>query len=292
MSATLTLKSALDFQRAFHVEPEIVAECSEQASIGLGLYAWSTPKLEGFQLGVTDDLVIALHMGGSRRVRALHDGTRSRSRSLPGLLTVLPAGRAAAFITDGSVDLVSLHIPSRALDPARRWLSRFAFQDAYACAAMGAMLHAAGTPALGRNEYLARIAEALLLHLAYGDRLASSRRRSAATRTSGDKVLVPALDYIDANLGMPLDIDSLARQAHLSRSAFLRRFRRACGLSPHQYVTARRVATAQALLTRPGLDLAFVAYELGFASQSHFTAVFRQATGITPLQFRLRAAQK
>ena len=54
------------------------------------------------------------------------------------------------------------------------------------------------------------------------------------------------------------------------------------GLSLHRYVTQMRLRSAVDLVLTPGVRLAGIAHELGFASQSHFTTAFRELFGITP----------
>lgn len=51
----------------------------------------------------------------------------------------------------------------------------------------------------------------------------------------------------------------------------------------------RRIDRAKILLSVAKLSPAEVAYQVGFANQSHFTAQFRKAVGMTPKQFRDRA---
>jgi AraC-like DNA-binding protein len=57
---------------------------------------------------------------------------------------------------------------------------------------------------------------------------------------------------------------------------------------PHQYVVARRVERAQALLLRAdrGLSLSEIATRAGFADQSHFCNHFKRLVGVTPRRFR------
>src|SRR5262249_12785880 len=58
------------------------------------------------------------------------------------------------------------------------------------------------------------------------------------------------------------------------------------GLAPHQYVLEQRIDRAKTLLSETALSLTEIAYRLGFASQSHFTAVFRRLTSTTPEAYR------
>ena len=104
-----------------------------------------------------------------------------------------------------------------------------------------------------------------------------------------DRRLARVVDYVEAHLERPMAADELAGVAHISLFHFSRAFKAAAGLSPHAYVTARRVERAKRML---GTDasLSEVAYACGFASQSHFGEVFRRGTGLTPGAWRAEAA--
>ena len=93
-------------------------------------------------------------------------------------------------------------------------------------------------------------------------------------------------DFICARLSSKITIEELAECAQLSVGHFNRAFRDIYGVSPHKYLTDRRIAHASALLRETDLPISRVAAETGFASSSHFGAVFRRQTGQTPLYFR------
>ena len=73
--------------------------------------------------------------------------------------------------------------------------------------------------------------------------------------------------------------------AGLSRYHFLRAFRRETGVTPHAYLTGRRIAAAKALLAGDQ-PLSEVALACGFYDQSHFSRSFKGCTGLTPGQYR------
>jgi AraC family transcriptional regulator len=98
-------------------------------------------------------------------------------------------------------------------------------------------------------------------------------------------VLARVLDYISANLGRDLTIIELAAIANMSPHHFSLRFKRSVGLAPHQWVMRARVHEAERLLRTRSMSVAEVALTLGFASQTHFTDVFRRATGATPRHY-------
>lgn len=95
-------------------------------------------------------------------------------------------------------------------------------------------------------------------------------------------------DYIEEHLADDLAIATLAALILMSQFHFARAFKAATGESPHRYVTGRRIERAKLLLGATQLSAAEIAYQLGFANQSHFTAQFRKALGITPKQFRAK----
>ncbi len=94
------------------------------------------------------------------------------------------------------------------------------------------------------------------------------------------------LRHIREHLSGKITLAELARIAGTSRHHFVRRFKTACGVTPYQYVLACRVEQAKHLLSSSEMTLAQIAYEVGFASQSHFHTTFLKLTGTTPDSFR------
>lgn len=294
MTRALGVESAETYKEAFRSQPEVAAET--QSANRVGVYGWKTPPMEGFALPESDALVVALHLGGSRCVRAITEQGLSRSYSAPGLVTILPPGKAAAFRTEGSISLVTLHVPRSALGvvqaeglhtPNLSQLSNFAFRDAYISAGMEALLRAARSRGGDQTHYVAKVSEALLAHLArWSVGTDSGASRTVADCRLGCTSLSELLAFVDKGLSGKLSLDTLATRAGLSRAAFTRTFRASVGLSPHQYLSERRIEAAKRLLLETDFDLAYIAQETGFSSQSHFTGVFRDTVGCTPARFR------
>jgi AraC-like DNA-binding protein len=105
--------------------------------------------------------------------------------------------------------------------------------------------------------------------------------------------LARAREYVRAHVAAPLSLDGLARVACLSKFHFLRAFTRAYGVSPREYQMQRRLALARTLV-EAGEALSSVAYDTGFADQSHLTRRFKQAFGMTPGAYarQARATQR
>ena len=96
------------------------------------------------------------------------------------------------------------------------------------------------------------------------------------------------IELIEANLDRPIGLDDLAAVGGLSPYHFSRMFKLTTGETPYRYVRARRLDRARTLLARTTLPLAEIALACGFANQSHFTAAFGRAGGLSPGEYRRR----
>jgi AraC-like DNA-binding protein len=90
-----------------------------------------------------------------------------------------------------------------------------------------------------------------------------------------------ARDYLRAHSTEPVTIGELADMMGLAESHLIRAFHREFGLPPHAYQMRLRLAAASELLSR-GLSVSTVAFECGFADQSHLSRNFRTVYGLTP----------
>ncbi|MEO1128082.1 MAG: AraC family transcriptional regulator [Planctomycetota bacterium] len=101
-----------------------------------------------------------------------------------------------------------------------------------------------------------------------------------------DDAVRAALDLIEDNLDQPPSLEEMASAAHLSVRQFCRRFETAMGRTAHDYMAARRVERAKAMLFEPELPISTVAEQVGFASSATFSRWFRQRVGCSPGAFR------
>jgi AraC-like DNA-binding protein len=94
--------------------------------------------------------------------------------------------------------------------------------------------------------------------------------------------------YIDRHYARPLTVPQLARLARLSRFHFIRAFRAETGVTPHQYVRARRIERARELLVTTPMPVTEICDVVGFHSLGSFSALFRRVTGEAPAAYRAR----
>ena len=80
--------------------------------------------------------------------------------------------------------------------------------------------------------------------------------------------------------------DAIAAAEGMSASTLRRHFRRAMGLSVHQYVIRRRVEKARSLLCESDLPIKAIADSLGYENQFYFSRQFREVMGVSPGLFR------
>jgi transcriptional regulator GlxA family with amidase domain len=96
------------------------------------------------------------------------------------------------------------------------------------------------------------------------------------------------ITYLHENFAERLSTDELAEMAGLSVSHFERRFRRAFGSSPRQYLVRIRVEHAARMLLETDKTVSEVAHECGFYDHAHFSRSFRKMMQLSPSQYRCR----
>ena len=200
---------------------------------------------------------------------------------------ILPAGRSDAV----SISLQREFFGRRAREEtgaeppqlAERWSSADPLLLGIA-SVLGAEFRAGRAPSEGSLEAFALcIATHLARHPAGGVRL---RRQSGLAPRKLERVR----EFIEQHLAEPLLVEQLAAVVHLSPFHFARLFKLATGVSPHAFITLRRVERAKELLRARDLALVEIAAEVGFQTQGHFTEVFHRIAGMTPRRFRLANA--
>lgn len=101
----------------------------------------------------------------------------------------------------------------------------------------------------------------------------------------GHSTLQRAANFISDNYQRSLKLDEISQTAGVSPSSLIRSFKKHFGITPHAYLTNRRVQFARAELRR-GRPIADVALAAGFADQAHLQRAFKQLLATTPGHYR------
>ena len=92
--------------------------------------------------------------------------------------------------------------------------------------------------------------------------------------------------YIDESYAKSFTLDDLASIAALSKYHLIREFKQAVGLSPMDYLLAKRITESKKLLVDTEWSVSDIGEAVGFSSGSYFAQRFRRVTGMSPIQFR------
>lgn len=131
----------------------------------------------------------------------------------------------------------------------------------------------------------AMFAETLSLSLLYYivERMVPQPMRVRGALSAGQKRRL--LRYIDERLHEDLTLAQVAALTGLRQRQFSTLFRRAFGISPHQFFIQRRLQHGARLLAESHAEIAEIALRVGFSSQSHFSEAFRKRFGVTPREY-------
>jgi transcriptional regulator GlxA family with amidase domain len=100
--------------------------------------------------------------------------------------------------------------------------------------------------------------------------------------------LLRAKDRMDAASHEEWPVERLARLSRVSPAHFARSFRDAFGVPPHRYLLTRRLERAKTLLRDTELPITDIAFQTGWKSLGTFGRIFRDVTGESPGQLRVR----
>lgn len=93
-------------------------------------------------------------------------------------------------------------------------------------------------------------------------------------------------DRMDREYAHPLDVDALARDAHISSGHLSRQFRIAYGESPYSYLMTRRIERAMTLLRRGDMSVTEICFAVGCQSLGTFSTRFTELVGVSPSAYR------
>ncbi|HMC01904.1 MAG TPA: AraC family transcriptional regulator [Flavobacteriaceae bacterium] len=100
------------------------------------------------------------------------------------------------------------------------------------------------------------------------------------------KKIVFAKQFLDKSYQDDISLDILINEANISKYHFIRLFKNTYGITPHKYLTEKRLKIAKMELESTKESVSDICFKVGFSSVSSFCNLFKKVTRQTPLEYR------
>lgn len=104
----------------------------------------------------------------------------------------------------------------------------------------------------------------------------------------GDNAILKAQSHMEAHFAEPLNVAMLADVAAMSERNFKRRFKKATGDAPNEYLQRLRIELAKHRLEHTSISIEGVAGYVGYRDVAYFRQVFKHMVGATPNAYRTK----
>ncbi len=102
----------------------------------------------------------------------------------------------------------------------------------------------------------------------------------------GDEIVKMAQAYMESKLGEKISVEQLSSRFAVGRRNFDRRFIKATGNTPVEYLQRVKIESAKKAFESSRKTINEVMYEVGYSDVKAFREVFRKITGMSPLEYR------
>ncbi len=247
------------------------------------------------------DHVLAVHLGGPKRVTRFRGRHREVFDVAEGAATLMPAHQSFRWSTDGPIDFAHITLrhdllASSAADRHDLDLNRIELREQVGLThpLLVELLRALLAEAQRRHPfglYCDSLLAALNGHL-LSHHTSRGERPSPAVRRGGlaGWQLRRVFDHMHTHLADDIRLPEIIALTGLSRSQFFHAFTCSTGSSPHLYLTNLRVRQAELLLRSTDLPIDRLALAVGL-SRGQLAAAFRQRLGVPPGRYRRQFGQ-
>jgi transcriptional regulator GlxA family with amidase domain len=111
-------------------------------------------------------------------------------------------------------------------------------------------------------------------------------------KNHGDEVVHAAQTYIEENISEKISFEQLSSKLAVSRRNFDRRFIKATGTTPVEYLQRVKVEFAKRDLEKGRKTVFEVMYDVGYVDDKAFREVFKKITGLSPLDYKARYSKE
>lgn len=109
---------------------------------------------------------------------------------------------------------------------------------------------------------------------------------SKASTQTAVGFMARAVNYINENIALDIDIDDVCSAVNVSKYHFCRQFKKQMGMTMMQYVLKTRIVLAKNDLKSSNLSVTEISEKNGFSSVSYFSRVFKEEEKCSPLKYR------
>ncbi|WP_175691217.1 helix-turn-helix transcriptional regulator [Burkholderia anthina] len=238
--------------------------------------------------------ILGMYLQAPTTLELRTDGGRWASTPVRTPLAYVPPGFTFSSRWSDEIEWISVHFDSS-------WLSRSGLQTSgwFASSAVRMdviddlltqivrSIHEDAVAGMPLGPTYAEALGAAALH-----RMQHLESKRQAREYAHASMMRKAAEYIRDNFQGPLTLMGVADAVGYPGDlySFIRSFRKANGLTPHQYIIESRLQAARRLIERGQCDVTEAALDCGFSSASHFSATFRKRWGISPSELKPRAA--
>ncbi len=104
----------------------------------------------------------------------------------------------------------------------------------------------------------------------------------------GDEIVLQVQHWLQQSYAETQSVGALAERSQMSERTFLRRFQKATGLKPTEYVQSLRVGKAREALEFSRDSINEIAWRVGYEDPGAFRKIFRRIIGLSPREYRRR----
>lgn len=107
-------------------------------------------------------------------------------------------------------------------------------------------------------------------------------------KSHDDTVVLKAQEFIEKNPIEKFSVEKLAKKLALSRRSLDRRFTKATGNTPMEYLQRVKIESAKKQLETSRKTIQEVMYETGYSDSKAFRDVFKRITGLSPVEYKAK----
>ena len=109
-----------------------------------------------------------------------------------------------------------------------------------------------------------------------------------ALKNHSDKAIIDVQNYMEKNYQKVLKTEELSKIANMSARNFIRRFKKATGDTPIEYLQKIRIETAKKAFESGETSVMETMYDVGYQDIKSFGSLFKRMTGMTPSSYAKR----